>query len=250
MEDTAVLIQRVREGDTKAREELISENLGLVHHVMRRFASRGDVREDLFQVGVIGLIKAVDRFDLREGTMFSTYAVPMILGEIRRFLREDEPIKLSRSLQENGRKLQKARGGLWLTLGREPRLSEMACACGLTMEEAIMAMEAQAGVVSLEGSSCQAGEEGIPLMERIAAKAQGTAGEQGGADEEKEQATLRIMVEQLLGELKGEERELLLRRYFREETQAQVAKNMGISQVQVSRRERKILEKLRSLINS
>ncbi len=142
MEETSVLIARSQAGEKDAREVLIEKNLGLVHHIVRRFSGRGYDPEDLFQIGTIGLMKAIDKFDLKLGLQFSTYAVPMITGEIKRFLRDDGPVKISRTIKENGLKVKLARQKLQAREGREPTLQEIMAETGLSSEDAVMAMEA------------------------------------------------------------------------------------------------------------
>ena len=152
MEETSVLIARSQAGEKDAREVLIEKNLGLVHHIVRRFVGRGYDPEDLFQIGTIGLMKAIDKFDLNLGLQFSTYAVPMITGEIKRFLRDDGPVKVSRTIKENGLKVKLARQKLQAGKGREPTLQEIMEATGLSSEDVVMAMEA-----SIEGHAIYSG---------------------------------------------------------------------------------------------
>ena len=249
MEDVSVLIQRSQAGDTHAREVLIENNLGLVRHVVRRFAERGVEAEDLFQIGTIGLMKAVDHFDVTYGVRFSTYAVPMIMGEIRQYLREDGLLKVSRSLKENAAKLSGAREALWQSTGREPTLKDLARETGLSREDALLAWEAGGCVQSLEGLGAQ-GEEGMaPLLDRIAWEADGgrakAVTDPGERDAEKEKLLDRLLVKQMMETLEREEQKLLWLRFFRDKTQAEVSLELGISQVQVSRKEKKIIEKLR-----
>lgn len=254
MENTSVLITRSQAGDKEAREVLIEKNLGLVRHVARRFDGRGVEAEDLFQIGVIGLIKAIDKFDVSLGLQFSTYAVPMILGEIKRFLRDDGPIKVSRTIREHAVRLARARESFFRRAGREPRLDELAKEAGLSREEAILAMEADACVESLEKG--QEAEDGtaLPLIERIAGDTAGGFGRAstspGERDEEKEKLLDRMVLQELMEGLPMEDRKLIYLRFFRDQTQAEVSKSLGISQVQVSRREKKILIKLRQEIIS
>ena len=239
--------------DMSVRKVLIEENLGLVRHVTRRFAGRGAEPEDLFQIGTIGLIKAVDRYDESLGTAFSTYAVPMILGEIRCFLRQDGPIKISRTIRENARRLALLREEEQARLHREPRLAELAKAADLSLEETMLALEADGALLSLEHGTETAEGEALPLMERIAADTFGGIGavtRPGSVDAEKEAVLDRMLLGKGLDGLEKAEKKLIFLRYFRGATQSSVAKELGISQVQVSRREKKILEKLRQVINS
>ena len=149
MEDVSVLIAKSQAGDKEAREVLIEKNLGLVHTIVRRFLGRGVEPEDLFQIGTIGLMKAVDKFDLSYDVKFSTYAVPMITGEIKRFLRDDGPVKVSRTLKERAMKVRTARARLQGELGRDPRLEEIALETGIQPEDIIMAMESETRVESV-----------------------------------------------------------------------------------------------------
>lgn len=247
MEEISVLIAKSQSGDKEARDILIENNLGLVHHIVKRFAGRGYDAEDLFQIGTIGLIKAIDKFDLSFEVKFSTYAVPMIMGEIKRFLRDDGMIKVSRTLKENGMKAKAAVERLTGKLGREPLLLEVAEEAGLTTEEIALALEAGAEVESIYKSVYQSDGSEIFLVDKIAGGSGGAkmaAGESTG-DYEKEQVLNRLLLKQLLSSLSEKEQELIRMRYFQEKTQSEVAGKMGISQVQVSRMEKKILLRMR-----
>ena len=237
-----------------ARGMLIEENLGLVRHVAKRFEGRGIEAEELFQIGSIGLIKAIDRFDHSMGVRLSTYAVPMIIGEIKCYLRDNGPIKISRTIRENAMKLEWARRKYVEKNGREPSISELTKETGLGREEILLALEAGRTVSSLD--RVREGEDGeeYSLFDRIA-KDDGGAGEcavtnPGAGDAEKDRVLDRMLTEQALGLLDPEERHLIALRFFQEKTQSQVAEILGVSQVQVSRREKKILEKLRKFLNS
>ena len=234
MEEMSVLIEKSHAGDKQAREVLIEKNLGLVHHIVKRFLNRGVDAEDLFQIGCIGLMKAIDKFDLGFDVKFSTYAVPMISGEIKRFLRDDGMVKVSRSLKENGWKITRAREQFQHEHGREPTLEEIAKVTGLSTEEAVMAMDAGAEVESIYKSIYQSDGNEIYLVDQIASK-----------NNEREKLLNHMLLKQLLSELEGEEKELIRLRYFRGKTQTEVAERLGISQVQVSRLEKKILRRLR-----
>ncbi|MDE7114071.1 MAG: sigma-70 family RNA polymerase sigma factor, partial [Acetatifactor sp.] len=168
MEETSVLIAKSQSGDKEAREVLIEKNLGLVHHIVRRFAGRGYELEDLFQIGVIGLIKAIDKFDLSLGLKFSTYAVPMITGEIKRFLRDDGPIKVSRVIKENALKVRVVRQRLQSSLGREPTLQELSEETSLSEEEMVLAMEATREVESIYAAVYQEDGSELYLVDRVA----------------------------------------------------------------------------------
>ena len=234
MEEMSVLIEKSHAGDKQAREVLIEKNLGLVHHIVKRFLNRGVDAEDLFQIGCIGLMKAVDKFDLAFDVKFSTYAVPMISGESKRFLRDDWMVKVSRSLNENGWKITRAREQFQHEHGREPTLEEIAKVTGLSTEEVVMAMDAGAEVESIYKSVYQSDGNEIYLVDQIA-----------GKNNEREKLLNHMLLKQLLSELEGEERELIRLRYFQGKTQTEVAGRLGISQVQVSRLEKRILRRLR-----
>lgn len=250
MEEMSVLIAKSQSGDKEAREVLIEKNLGLVHHIVRRFTGRGYETEDLFQVGVIGLIKAIDKFDLRLGVKFSTYAVPMITGEIKRFLRDDGPIKVSRSIKENALKVRVVRQRLQSSLGREPTLREIAEQAALSEEEIVLAMEATMEVESIYAAVYQEDGSELFLVDRVAADARSGLGSIAGeaVDYEKEELLNHMLLTQLLDELSERERQLIQMRYFQNRTQVEVAAVLGISQVQVSRLEKKILLRMRQSI--
>lgn len=234
MDHTLSLIQRAHQGDKEARDTLIEENMGLVYSVARRFLGRGVDQEDLFQIGSIGLIKAVDKFDPAFQVRFSTYAVPMITGEIKRFLRDDGMLKVSRSLKETACKAYQAREELERSLGREPTLAEIAQALEADREELILALESGAEVESLQQTIFQGDGSSIQLEDKLEAE--------GDSHEE---LLNRVLLEEILGVLPGQERALLYQRFFQEKTQAEIARELGISQVQVSRMEKRILKQLR-----
>lgn len=221
-----------------ARDEMVQNNMGLVWSIVRRFNNRGYELEDLFQIGSIGLIKAIDKFDVSFSVKFSTYAVPLITGEIRRFLRDDGMIKVSRSLKESGARMKQAREKLQADLGREPTLQELSEETGMPKEEIVMALEANGEVESIYKNAASSEGKEICLADRLP------------QEKDSQEALLNHMVlEQLLGELEETERQLIELRYFKEQTQTQIAKEMGISQVQVSRMEKKILLQMRKQLN-
>lgn len=228
------LIKAAQQGDLAARAQLVQENMGLVWSVVRRFKGRGQEPEDLFQIGSIGLLKAIDKFDLNFDVCFSTYAVPSIAGEIRRFLRDDGLIKVSRSLKEQAYKAGIARQQLGMELGRDPTIEELAERMGVGAAEVAAALESTADVESLSRTIYQSDGKAITLMERL---------EQEG--DISEQLVNQLAVDQLLVRLPPMEKKLLELRYFREQTQTQTARELGITQVQVSRLEKKILGQLR-----
>ncbi|UWP60286.1 RNA polymerase sporulation sigma factor SigF [Ruminococcus gauvreauii] len=234
MEHTLALIELAHEGDKEARDTIINENMGLVWSIVKRFANRGVDMEDLFQIGCIGLLKAVDKFDLSYEVRFSTYAVPMIAGEMKRFLRDDGMIKVSRSLKETGHKAYAAKEQLEKQMGREPTLSEIAAAIEVPEEELVEAMDAGAQIESLQQTIYQSEGNSIELMDKLK--------EEGDSQET---ALDRIVLTEVLGTLNAKERELIYKRYFQDMTQTAIAREMGMTQVQVSRMEKKILLGLR-----
>jgi len=252
MDEVSVLIAKSQTGDKEARDVLIESNLGLVHHIVRRFIGRGYDLEDLFQIGSIGLMKAIDKFDLSIGVKFSTYAVPMITGEIKRFLRDDGIIKISRTLKENGLKVKIARQRLQSDLNREPTLNEIAEEAKLSVEEIVMAMEAGNEVESLYASVYQDDGSEMFLVDKVVRGENGSVGSSfsgsakvGREDHEKDELLNHMLLSQLLDSLQDKERELIGMRYFQNKTQTEIAGILGISQVQVSRMEKKILLRMR-----
>ena len=227
MTDTMEYIRRAHQGDKEARDALVTENMGLIWSIVRRFAGRGYELEDLFQIGSIGLMKAIDKFDLSMDVKLSTYAVPMITGEIRRFLRDDGMIKVSRPLKELAAKTGAARERLEFSLGREPTIEELAREVGASRE-------AGAEVESIYRPVGREDENGGCLMDRIAEK-----------NSENDRVLNRMVLTALLKDLGEQEQQIILKRYFENKTQTAIASELGISQVQVSRLEKKILRQLR-----
>ncbi len=237
MDHTAALIQRSHEGDETARAQLVEENVGLVWCIVKRFYGRGAEAEDLFQIGSIGLLKAIDKFDLQYDVKFSTYAVPMISGEIKRFLRDDGMIKVSRSLKEISYKAYQAKESFRMKWNREPTIEELSGQLGIDKEDLMMAMESSNEVESLHKTIYQKDGNEILLLDKLEEQ------------EEREEGILnRMLLQQLLESLDKDERQLIYLRYFRNETQSEVGKKLGISQVQVSRMEKRILKQLREKI--
>ena len=228
------LLGQAAAGDRLAREQLVTDNLGLVWSIVRRFDRRGYDLEDLAQIGCIGLLKAIDKFDLTFPVKFSTYAVPIITGEIKRFLRDDGMIKVSRSLKETAARARQAAELLGGRLGRDPTLGELSRELGIGAEELAAALESGAEVESLYQTIYQGEGNPISLLDRLAEKS-----------DFQERLLDRMTLERLLEELPEKERTLIVLRYFEDRTQTQVAETLGISQVQVSRLEKKILRKLR-----
>lgn len=226
--DTATLLQAAQAGDQAAAQRLVEANQGLVWSVVRRYLPSGQDREDLYQLGCLGLLKAIQGFDLAFGTQFSTYAVPKIAGEIRRFLRDDGLVKVSRGQKEQAQAICRARDRLTAQLGREPTLSELAQATGLAPEDIAAADLATASVASLQAES---GESGLALEGMVASP--------------EEDLVERVALRTAIGRLPERQRMLILLRYYRGLTQDRTAKILGVSQVQVSRLEKKALQFLR-----
>ena len=233
-EQVKKLLELAHDGDKAARDTMVKENMGLIWSIVRRFNNRGYELEDLFQIGSIGLMKAIDKFDTSFEVKFSTYAVPMITGEIKRFLRDDGLIKVSRSIKENGAKIKQARERLQAERGRDITLQELSEETGMERAEIVMALEANGEVESIYKTYAPENGKETCLADRL--------------PQEKDSHEVLInhmLLEQLLKELKQEERQLIQIRYFEECTQMQVAEKLGISQVQVSRMEKKILLSMR-----
>ncbi len=217
-----------------ARVQVLKQNMPLVYSIVRRFAGRGHDLEDLGQIGSIGLIKAVDNFNLDYDVKFSTYAVPLITGEIKRFLRDDGMVKVSRTLKENGYRIRREAEILAGRLGRDATLEELSAATELKKEDIVMALEAGNEVESLHKTVYQKEGSEISLMDRIPSER-----------DESEAVLNRLMLDQLLTELEDRERRLIELRYFHDKTQMQVAELLEMNQVQVSRMEKKILRSMR-----
>lgn len=222
MADNLHLLERTKDGDMAARDELVLANMGLVKSIARRYTGRGQDMDDLIQIGLIGLIKAIDRFDMSYEVQFSTYAVPLITGELRRFLRDDGIIKVSRSVKSIYYRVEKYRNEVAAACGREPTTAEICDALGESAEDVIMAMEAGADVSCID----EVREE--------------TTGSDGG-----DEVIRHLYVSQLLNRLSANERRLIYMRYFENKTQGQIGELLGMSQVQVSRLEKRILKKMR-----
>ena len=230
---TQTLIRAAQAGDRSAAEQLVVENSGLIWSIARRYFGRGTEPDDLYQLGCVGFLKAVAGFDLRYGTQFSTYAVPKIAGEIRRFLRDDGQVKVSRSLKERAAQIHQARTRLTGTLGREPAVSELAAELDLTPEEIAMAETATGMAESIQRES---GDEGFSLEDVLCTD--------GMEDRILESLSLR----NALSHLTERERMVIDLRYFHGLTQQKIAGLLGVSQVQVSRIEKKALGQLRAFL--
>lgn len=236
MEQTFELIRQSQAGEKDAKEQLIMLHSGLIWNVVRRFMGRGYETEDLYQIGAIGLIRAIDKFDFAYDVKFSTYAVPLISGEIKRFLRDDGMIKVSRTLKENQWKIKHALEEFQREKGREATVEEISQILKLEPEEIMFSMEAVIEIESMEQSIYARDGKEISLKDRLAAE-----------KNEQEELMDHLFLEQLLNALEERERELIILRYFENRTQNQVAEILGISQVQVSRLEKKILRRMKEL---
>ena len=225
-------------GSKAAKEKIVSDNTGLVWSIARRFTNRGYDLEELYQIGCIGLLKACDRFESRYGVQFSTYAVPLISGEIKRFLRDNGAIKVSRILKQNGYQISKAKEALLHKYGREATLDELAEYTGICVEDIVMATEANREVESIQQTICGKDGTQVSLVDRLVDEAE--------SEVAAENIMNRILVGQAMEKLDEMEQELIRLRFFEDKTQTEVAGVLGISQVQVSRLEKKTLGKLRS----
>lgn len=229
------LIALSQAGDSVARDTLVNCNIRLVWSVVQRFMNRGYDPEDLFQIGCIGLLKSVDKFDLQYEVKFSTYAVPMIIGEIQRFLRDDGSVKVSRSIKELANKVRKVSDDLSKFLGRLPTISEVAKELGVRPEDIVQAQEAGKQPASIHETVFENDGDPITLMDQI-------------ADESEEHWFDKLALNEAIESLGERERLIVYLRYFRDQTQSEVASRLGISQVQVSRLEKKILQTIKNQI--
>ena len=228
------LLDRAQNGDNDACQQVLTENVGLIWSIVKRYSGCGVDTDDLYQLGCIGFIKAVKGFDLTYGTQFSTYAVPKIAGEIRRFLRDDGSVKVGRSLREKGQTLFYTRERLRHTLGREPQLSELAQETGMTVEEVAAVELANGPLESLQQETI----DGLTLESTL------------GTDSPEEGMVEKIALREAIDSLPERERITILLRFFRGMTQEQTARILKVSQVQVSRLERKGLAKLREILEA
>ena len=236
--DTLTLINRAHQGDKLARDKILIENTGLIWSIVRRFLNRGHEGEDLFQIGCIGMLKAIDRFDTEFDVAFSTYAVPMIAGEIRRFIRDDGIVKISRKIKENQMKIIHQREIYINEKKQEPTIEELEKVCDLTKEEIVMAMDASRNVESID-KEMYSKDSAYTLMDLAE------------DDTNIEETVLnKIMVQQLMDMLESKERKIINLRYFKNKTQSQVAKEMGMTQVQVSRLEKNALKVMKNYLTA
>jgi RNA polymerase sporulation-specific sigma factor len=226
------LIRRSQEGDQQARDLIVQKNMRLVWSVVQRFLNRGYEPDDLFQIGCIGLLKSVDKFDLSYDVKFSTYAVPMIIGEIQRFIRDDGTVKVSRSLKETGNKIRKAKDELSKKLGRVPTVNEIAEFLEISPEDVVLATEASRAPSSIHETVYENDGDPITLLDQI-------------ADHSENKWFDKIALKEAIRELDERERLIVYLRYYKDQTQSEVAARLGISQVQVSRLEKKILQQMK-----
>ena len=234
MSRTEALIAQSQSGDAEATESLVRENSGLIWAIARRYTGRGTELEDLYQLGCLGFLKAVEGFDVNFGTQFSTYAVPKISGEIRRFLRDDGAVKVSRGIKEQAAAIKAVRNALSNALGREPTVNEISRQTGFSPEEIALAETATAATESIQR---QCGEEGFSLEDVLT------------DTESEEKMVEKIALRQAISNLPERERRVIQLRYFHGLTQDQVAKVLEVSQVQVSRIEKKAISLLRELMS-
>ncbi len=234
MMSNAELLERYRQGDDSAAGAIVEQNMGLVYSVVKRFLNRNHEAEDLIQIGAIGLIKAVKKFDDAFGVQFSTYAVPMIAGEIKRFLRDDGAVKVSRSIKETAIKGRRAEEELRKRLGRNPGIKEISEECNIPEDELMQAFGAAVAPESLQaGIGDKDDEHSVKFIEMLI------------SDDTEEKIVDRVFLKEVLSKLPERERRIIIMRYFRGKTQSEIAETIGVSQVQVSRIEKKALIKLR-----
>lgn len=233
-EEVKELIKQSQNGNKEARDYLVEQNVRLVWSVVQRFINRGYDPDDLFQIGSIGLIKSIDKFDLSYDVRFSTYAVPMIIGEIQRFIRDDGSVKVSRTLKETGNKIRKAKDSLTKKLGRSPTVNELADMLGLSVEEIIHAEEAARTPQSIHETVFENDGDPITLLDQIPL--------------EDNQWFEKMSLEEAIQNLNERERLIVYLRYYKDQTQTEVAERLGISQVQVSRIEKKLLQQIKEYL--
>ena len=236
-DETRRLLARAKSGDKSARDELIAGNLRLVLSVIQRFQSRGENADDLFQVGCIGLIKAIDNFDMSQDVRFSTYGVPMIIGEIRRYLRDNSAIRVSRSLRDMAYRVLKAREELMADSQREPTPDEIALRLGVQRQDVVFAMDAMSGPVSLYDPVYTDGGESICVMDQV-----------GDTRNSDESWLERIALSEAMSSLGSREKRILALRFYDGKTQMEVASEIGISQAQVSRLEKNAIRHIKDSI--
>lgn len=231
--DNAALITRAQDGDAEAMESLMSRNMGLVKNIAKRFVGRGTEFEDLVQIGSIGMLKAAKSFDSAYGTVFSTYAVPLIIGEIRRFLRDDGIIKVSRDIKKRGSEIMRAKEKFISENNREPKISELSAICGIPPEDIVYALDAVCPVCSLQDTL--GNDDDGATLESITPC----------SENEIERATDKLALKEAISKLDEQSRSIIILRYYRELSQQQTAQILGLTQVKVSREEKRIFAILR-----
>lgn len=241
MNETDLLI-RAKNGNQDAAEKIVEDNQGLVWSVARRFVGRGYDLEEIYQIGCIGLLKAIKRFDVSYNAKFSTYAVPLITGEIKRFLRDNGMIKVSRILKQNGYRISQIREEYTNAYGKEPSIEELSEKSGLSIEEIIEAFEANKEVESLYQTTYGKDGKEVMLLERVC--------EEGAGEKEQERLFNKIIIEGALSKLNKNERSLIYLRYYKNKTQTEVAKQLNMTQVQISRLEKKLLTRIKSELDT
>lgn len=227
-------IEKAQQGDEKAMEELIKNNKGLIWSIVKRFQNRGYELEDLYQVGVMGFIKCIKRFDSSFEVRLSTYAVPYVLGEVKRYIRDNGPIKVSRSLKELAIKVMEVQNEYYRKTGQEIRIEELAKLVNSTKEDVALALEAFQPVNSIDEQLYSESEDGITLLDKMSNQV-----------DEASMLTNKICIQDAIDNLKEKEKQIILLRYYKGKTQTEIAKIMGITQVQVSRIEKKVLSNMR-----
>lgn len=234
MDETKKLIMLAQKGDKFAKERLVTENEGLIWSIVKRFSNRGYEIDDLYQIGAIGLLKCIEKFDISYDVKFSTYAVPMIMGEIKRFLRDDGMIKISRPFKEICVKAKHAQENFIKCNGKSPTINELANELKISHEELLMALESNKSIESIYQTINQTDGSSFFLIDKIKCK-----------DSENSNIIDKIALNDIINKLEDAEKEIIIQRYFCDKTQSQIAKKLNISQVQVSRLEKKILMKMR-----
>lgn len=232
------LLKRIKQGEKSARDELIKGNLRLVLSVVQRFSNRGENPDDLFQVGCIGLIKSIDNFDISQNVRFSTYAVPMIIGEIRRYLRDNNAVRVSRSIRDTAYHAMKEKEKLTVKLGREPTIEELSEKMGLKKEEIVLALEAIVEPVSLYEPVYSEGGDTIYVMDQL------------GDNSNDESIINELLIKETIYNLSNREKDILDLRFLKGKTQMEVANEIGISQAQVSRLEKNAIKRIKNITKS
>lgn len=232
-----LLITEAQSGDIAAKEYLLKENLNLVRSIVHRFTNRGYEWDDLFQIGCIGLMKAIGRFDLSFSVKFSTYAVPMIIGEIRRFMRDDNPIKVSRPVKDLAYKVHKTQETLQGILGREPTIQEVAQKISLAPQEVVAALEAISPIISLYEPTTNDSGDQLLLLDQIKTN-----------DPMENLHLEKLALKEVLNKLPEKERNVIVMRFYQDKTQSEIARKIGLSQVQVSRIEKQALKRIKALL--